>query len=356
MNMLGRRIPEKVGADARVPECGALDGAERSIFMAIFSKRAETAEELGPKKETMQSGEVSFGEKVKQRREEKGLTQQALAEKLYVTRQAVSRWECGARQPDLLTAKKLSKILEISLDELLSGEKFREDIEREPVSVRPVEHMIQTALYAGVSVTWLLLCLFSVYAAGPGRAPSNTPAGRITPVSVGADLVRVLCFAAALSGLLLSLRNKLTAKVTGYLMSIPCLSEALLFLITYTDMKIKDNGYIGFDGWMTEFILPVVFAGCIVLYFWQKEQKIPFGVIMGICVVVLGTLLYGYRNKFRYFTDVGFASTTVSMAGKLGMAALLGYQAYLWKKRRKAGISFPAPDSVDQAFRVQPPV
>jgi transcriptional regulator with XRE-family HTH domain len=38
---------------------------------------------------------MEFGEKMKQIREEKGMTQQAVADKLYVTRQAVSRWECG---------------------------------------------------------------------------------------------------------------------------------------------------------------------------------------------------------------------------------------------------------------------
>ena len=58
---------------------------------------------------------LEFGEKVKQIREERGMTQQSLAEKLYVTRQAVSRWECGARYPDLLTAKKISAILEVSI-------------------------------------------------------------------------------------------------------------------------------------------------------------------------------------------------------------------------------------------------
>ena len=51
---------------------------------------------------------MEFGEKVKKIREEKGMTQQTMAEHLYVTRQAVSRWECGARYPDLLTAKKIS--------------------------------------------------------------------------------------------------------------------------------------------------------------------------------------------------------------------------------------------------------
>ena len=76
---------------------------------------------------------VEFGEKLKQLREEKGMTQQTLAEMLYVTRQAVSRWECGARYPDLLTAKKIAKILDVTIDELVSGEELKENIEKEPI-------------------------------------------------------------------------------------------------------------------------------------------------------------------------------------------------------------------------------
>lgn len=288
--------------------------------------------------------EVKFGEKVKCIREEKGLTQQMLAEKLYVTRQAVSRWECGARQPDLLTAKKIARILEVSLDELLSGEELREDIEREPVSAGPAEHVIQTALYAGVAMVYLLLCLFSVYAVfGPNRPPSDTPAGRMTVSWVASDLVRVFYFAAASTGLFLAVRNKLTARATGVIMSVPYFSEAFLFLCIHADVQAN----ISFGGWVTDFVLPLVFAGCIVLYFYQKEQKMPFGVILGICLLTAGALAYVYRYKFRYFTDTGFATMTMGMAGKLGMAALLGYQAYIWKKRRRAGISLPAPNSVD---------
>lgn len=42
---------------------------------------------------------VEFGEQLRKAREAKGMTQQTLAEHLYVTRQAVSRWECGDRYP-----------------------------------------------------------------------------------------------------------------------------------------------------------------------------------------------------------------------------------------------------------------
>lgn len=315
--------------------------------MEEFRESAEMVKEPGPEEEK-QFREVKFGEKVKSIREEKGLTQQTLAEKLYVTRQAVSRWECGARQPDLLTAKKIARILDVSLDELLSGEELREDIEKKPVSTGPAEHVIQTALYAGVAMVYLLLCLFSVYAVfGPNRPSSDTPAGRITLLYAASDLVRVFYFTAAAVGLLLSVRNKLTAKAAGIIMCVPYLSEAFLFLFTYAEIQKNHNGYIGFAGWVTDFFLPLVFAGCIILYFYQKEQKIPFGVILGICLLTAGALVYVYRYKFRYFTDTGFATMTMGMAGKLGMAGLLAYQAYVWKKRRKAGILLPAPYPVD---------
>ena len=65
---------------------------------------------------------MTFSEAIKAKRESLGLTQQELAEKLFVSRQTVSRWESGARCPDLIMAKKISMVLGISLDELIPGE------------------------------------------------------------------------------------------------------------------------------------------------------------------------------------------------------------------------------------------
>lgn len=65
---------------------------------------------------------MAFNNNIKKLREEKNLTQQQLADKLYVSRQTVCRWENGSRCPDLLTAKKLALELDVSMDELVSDE------------------------------------------------------------------------------------------------------------------------------------------------------------------------------------------------------------------------------------------
>lgn len=48
-----------------------------------------------------------------------GLSQETLAEKLYVTRQAVSRWETGETLPNTETLKQLSKLFDVSINTLL---------------------------------------------------------------------------------------------------------------------------------------------------------------------------------------------------------------------------------------------
>ena len=54
-------------------------------------------------------------------RTERGLSQDALAEKLFVTRQAVSRWERGDTLPNTETLKLLSKLYDVSINTLLGS-------------------------------------------------------------------------------------------------------------------------------------------------------------------------------------------------------------------------------------------
>lgn len=64
-----------------------------------------------------------IAENIKHFREEKKISQSELAEKLNVTRQAVSNWECGKTEPDIETLHKISDIFEITIEELIYGTK-----------------------------------------------------------------------------------------------------------------------------------------------------------------------------------------------------------------------------------------
>lgn len=106
---------------------------------------------------------AEFGENIRKAREEMGITQQTLADKLYVTRQAVSRWENGSRYPDLLTAKALAKSLDTSLDDLLTDDDMRTYPEVNPVIEYPVHKRVQTALLAVACSVILILTFWNIF-------------------------------------------------------------------------------------------------------------------------------------------------------------------------------------------------
>lgn len=64
---------------------------------------------------------ITLGEKLRRARKDAGLTQEQLAEKLLISRQAVTKWEAGRGMPDIENLRQLSKLLNISIDELLDG-------------------------------------------------------------------------------------------------------------------------------------------------------------------------------------------------------------------------------------------
>ena len=65
---------------------------------------------------------MEFHEKLQELRKQKGLTQEELAESLYVSRTAISKWESGRGYPNIDSLKAISKFFSVTIDELLSGE------------------------------------------------------------------------------------------------------------------------------------------------------------------------------------------------------------------------------------------
>lgn len=65
---------------------------------------------------------MKLNEKILTLRKKKGLSQEEMAEKLNVSRQAVSRWEVGSAQPDATNVLQLSKLFGVTADYLLNDE------------------------------------------------------------------------------------------------------------------------------------------------------------------------------------------------------------------------------------------
>lgn len=105
---------------------------------------------------------AEFGENLKNVREQKGYTQQTLADHLYVTRQAVSRWEGGSRYPDLMTAKKMAQFLEVSLDELLTDDDMRLYAEKNAIMESPTAKRGQLILLALAFMSMLFLSIIQI--------------------------------------------------------------------------------------------------------------------------------------------------------------------------------------------------
>ena len=62
-----------------------------------------------------------FSETIKKLRTEKGLSQQTLADKMFVTRPTVARWESGVRLPDVVMITRLAEVLGVDINFLLSA-------------------------------------------------------------------------------------------------------------------------------------------------------------------------------------------------------------------------------------------
>ena len=103
---------------------------------------------------------MELGEKLQKLRKDKGLTQEQLADALYVSRTAVSKWESGRGYPNIDSLKEISGFFSVSIDDLLSGEKLITIAEKENKSnIRNICNYI----FGIVDLFFLLLIVLPLY-------------------------------------------------------------------------------------------------------------------------------------------------------------------------------------------------
>lgn len=103
---------------------------------------------------------MEFHEKLQELRKSRNLTQEELAEKLYVSRTAISKWESGRGYPSIDSLKAISGFFSISIDELLSADALVSIAEKEN---RSNIQRICDVLFGTVDLIGILLALLPLY-------------------------------------------------------------------------------------------------------------------------------------------------------------------------------------------------
>lgn len=115
--------------------------------------------------------QVKIGRFIQERRKEKNITQQELAEKLGVTDRSVSNWENGKNMPDVSLYKELCDELDISVNELISGEKLNDEQHRKKAdenvvrSIKKInkEKKIKIMLITLVIISLIIIISYIIY-------------------------------------------------------------------------------------------------------------------------------------------------------------------------------------------------
>ena len=109
---------------------------------------------------------LSLGRRIQALRKEQALTQDALAERMGITPQAVSKWENDQSCPDIMSLPQLAKELHTTVDTLLTGETA--DFSPATPAKRPEELIVRIAIKADDEARVCLNLPYKVFSLGAG--------------------------------------------------------------------------------------------------------------------------------------------------------------------------------------------
>jgi len=219
-------------------------------------------------------------------------------------------------------------VLEISLDELLSGEELKKYVEANPIVESPVIGRVQSALYAFAGVAYLLMSILALRFLLPEltSADSQTMGYGISYV-LRYVLITILLFV----GLAFSVCGKLTPWKTGVTIAAYFGTELLSNI--FEPMQIGNL-------WPTIFqsMIYLICIAVIVGYYFQKRKCSP---IPMYCVAALGFV----RNVFMYFqmiqleSDFAFIIRSIWLTAVAGYMVLIAYQTYALEKKWRLAVT-----------------
>lgn len=112
---------------------------------------------------------MEFNEKLQELRKNKGLTQEELAEALFVSRTAISKWESGRGYPNLDSLKQISRYFSVSIDELICSEEIISAAEDEK---KACVNKVLALICGTLDILSALLLFLPVFGSGIGEPTS----------------------------------------------------------------------------------------------------------------------------------------------------------------------------------------
>ena len=109
---------------------------------------------------------MEFHKKLQELRKGKGLTQEQLAERLYVSRTAISKWESGRGYPNIESLKAIAKFFSVTVDEILSSDEVLTIAEADS---RQKETHLRDLLYGLLDLCVLMLFFLPIFAQKTGE-------------------------------------------------------------------------------------------------------------------------------------------------------------------------------------------
>ncbi len=151
-----------------------------------------------------------LSERIYKFRRKSGLSQEQLAEKIGVSRQAISKWESGTSTPELEKLLALNDCFSITLDELVKDETANQEASEAPLKSR--ENKASKVAEMKVGIGLCLIGAICLILSGVMMVTSPSATDKLNAASTitlnGSGILLILCVLSMVAGLVVILRKK----------------------------------------------------------------------------------------------------------------------------------------------------
>lgn len=177
---------------------------------------------------------MEFNEKIKELRKQKGLTQEELAEILFVSRTAISKWESGRGYPNIDSLKAIAEFFNITIDELLSSKQLLSIAEQDSMAKT---QQIRDLTFGLLDLSFLLLIFIPLFGQKDADYIRQVSLLAIESIPIYIKMVyfSVIAFTAVFGIMLLTLQNwdnGIWIKIKSKISMLLSILSVLIFIAT----------------------------------------------------------------------------------------------------------------------------